>query len=690
LVPGATFSRICFADRVTVGSFQRGVSLLRRDRNCGGAVRCAALLFGLLLSFCWLAPTEAWGRAGGGGSYSGGGGGGGGGGYSGGGGGGGGDLLILLIELCIRYPKVGVPLLVLCCVGFVIYQVNFGGRARSRSPAYGRASPRRRERRVGHTEWVKKIQASDAAFDVADFRRDFEHAFVEIQQAWQNQDMKTVQHFVTDGIYEKFVVQFRAQQLQGYREKLEKIAVHDVRIAEWRPAGVFEVLTVQVGAAMVDYRVSPESGEWISGSRSVEHFEEYWSFIRRRNLQSADRQGSLLGGACPNCGTSIELNQFCRCSSCDAVLRSGTHDWVLSEITQASEWRAHQARDLRHAENYRNRHDSDFSLQHLEDRASVIFYRKAAAALTGSIDPLRKMATEEFCDAYQPGLSAASRKFDVDCAVGSVDCQGLIADAEQHYAVLEIRWSARPAEMGKGGKVSAFGHTALYYSWMVLMRLATARGKRETGFASTQCPSCGAPESDLKSDACDYCGEVMNTGLHDWVLVEFHRSRESSEATQWKRRLNDASRSVALASAAGTGAMQGAVSGDAAPEVSPVESLAWAVRVLAEDGVLDEAEREAIRQLASKNRISEEMVQQWVNQALQSELPPVQMPDKKAQQGWLGEVVEIALADNQVDDVERQMLKQLASSLGMSWYDVNLVIRKKQLHPPDATETTPV
>ena len=182
----------------------------------------------------------------------------------------------------------------------------------------------------------------------------------------------------------------------------------------------------------------------------------------------------------------------------------------------------------------------------------------------------------------------------------------------------------------------------------------------------------------------------MNTGLHDWVLVEFYRSRESSEATQWKRRLYDASRSVALTSAAETEAMQEAAPGDTAPEVSPVESLAWVVRVLAEDGVLDETEREAIRQLASKNRISEEMVQQWVNQALQSELPPVQMPDKKAQQGWLGEVVEIALADNQVDDVERQMLKQLASSLGMSWYDVNLVIRKKQLHPPDPTETTSV
>ncbi|MEE3369456.1 MAG: TIM44-like domain-containing protein [Planctomycetota bacterium] len=670
--------------------------MLRHDRISSGAVRGTALLFAFLLLFWLLAPTDAWGRAGGGGSYGGGGGSysGGGGGYSsGGGGGGGGELFMLLIELCIRYPKVGIPLLIVFIVCFVIYHAKHGalsGRPQGNIYSGSGVRRRRRVRHVNHRNWVAKIQASDAAFDAAEFRQNFEHAFLEIQQAWQNQDMTAVQHFVTDGIYEKFVVQFRTQQLQNYREKLEKIAVRNVRIAEWRPAGVFEVLTVEVDAEMADYRVSPENGEWISGQLGVESFVEYWSFIRRRNLQSGDRQGSLLGGECPNCGSSIELNQFSRCNSCDAVLRSGTYDWVLSEITQASEWRAHKERDDRQAGDYRKRYDPEFSLQHLEDRAAVIFYRKAAADLAGSPDPLRKMATGEFCDAYQAGLRAANRKFDVDCAVGSVDCQGLIADADRHYAVVEIRWSSHPVTMGDDGKMSAPGHATLCYSWMIMMRLATARGNQETGFASTQCPACGAPESDLNSDACDYCGEVMNTGLHDWVLVEFHRSREASEAKQWKRRLHEAARSVALAAAAETEQTRVPAPVDTDPEVSPVESLAWVIRVLAEDAVLDETEREAIRQLASKNRISEDLVQQWMNQAQQSELPPVQLPDKASRKAWLGEVVEVALADNQVDDAERQMLRQLATSLGMSWYDVNLVIRKKQFRQPGSADATPV
>ena len=669
--------------------------MLRHSDTNGGTGRFVVVAFALLLWGCLLVPTDAWGRAGGGGSYSsGGGGGGGGGGYSGGGGSGGGgaDLILLLIELCIRYPKVGIPVTIMCVVGYAIYYSKYGNKSPASSIASA-LSGRVHNGRVNaeeHARWVKEIQESDAAFDQAVFRKDFEHAFVEIQQAWQNQDMASVQHFVTDGIFEKFAVQFRAQQLQNYREKLEKIRVRKMQIAEWRSAGMFEVLTVEVAASMADYRVGPETGEWISGSRKVESFVEYWSFIRRRNLQSADRRGSLLNGDCPNCGSTIELNQFSRCTACDAVLRSGTYDWVLSEITQASEWRSHKSQPLVLAEQYRKNHDPEFSLQHLEDRAAVIFYRKVAAELAGSIDPLRKMATEDFCDTLRPELTGVNRDLDIDCAVGSVECLGLLAETERHYAVVEVRWNSRSAKMGEDRKLSKRGGLRMDFSWLVLMRGAAVSRNIETGLESTHCAACGAPESDLDSDACEYCGEVMNTGLHDWVLVEFHRSRTTSEAGEWKRRLQEQTQSLRWPLLTGkpdtTLPAPVFVQDGSASEMCPAEGLAWVIRVLAEDAELDDLERGAIRQLASKNRISEELVQQWIDESLQSEPPAVQKPEKASAQHWLSEVVGIALADNQIDDAERQMLKQLAVSLGMSWYDVNLVIRKKQFRQAGSTD----
>ena len=85
----------------------------------------------------------------------------------------------------------------------------------------------------------------------------------------------------------------------------------------------------------------------------------------------------------------------------------------------------------------------------------------------------------------------------------------------------------------------------------------------------------------------------------------------------------------------------------------------------------------------------------WVHEANGSLLNPVShlcadaTKGTEAARGWIGEVVGIALADGEVDDSERRMLKQLASSLGMSSYDVNLVIRKRQFQRTRSGKSSP-
>lgn len=597
----------------------------------------------------------------------------------------------MLIRLCIEAPMVGIPVTIVIVAWCIIHYSN----RKNTAPSTGSGHNKTGRGRVGtqqHLNWIEKIQELDPAFAPTVFRKEFEHAFVAIQQAWQNQEMTPVRHFVTDGIYEKFAVQFRTQQLQNYREKLEQISVDNVRIAEWRCEGMFEVLTIEVIASMIDSRVSLDTGRGISGSSSANSFVEYWSFIRQRHLLSSDRQGSLLSGTCPNCGSAVELNQFSRCAACDAILRSGTHDWVLSEITQASEWRSHRSQPSLQATHYRKHHDPEFSLQHIEDRAAVIFYRKVAAELAGTIAPLRKMATMAYCDAQRLSLTAVDRMIDIDCAVGSVECLGLLTESDQHFAVIEIRWASQMVDAGPDRKIAISGQRRLSYSLMILMRRATVRTNKETGFASTHCAACGAPETDLTSDACEYCGEVMNTGLHDWVLVDFHRSRSADKAAQWLGRLQKAalSESVKPPTAPDETVAQVLALGDETQSTCATECLLWVIRVLADHAALRVAERDVIRQLAKKNGISEELVQQWINNALQDQLPAAQPTDKASHQHWLNEVVDVALADHQLDHAERQLLQQLTTSLGMDSYDINLVIRKKQLRLTDSVAETSV
>ena len=146
-----------------------------------------------------------------------------------------------------------------------------------------------------------------------------------------------------------------------------------------------------------------------STNTTPESFVEIWSFIRRRGVKSTPSGRGLFEGNCPNCATALELNQVGACTSCKAVLRNGDYDWVLAEITQASVWRP---RTLDHAAptiaSYRATHDAGFTMQHIEDRASVIFWRKVLSDRESCIDPLKKIATAAFCTAYEVAIYAVA------------------------------------------------------------------------------------------------------------------------------------------------------------------------------------------------------------------------------------------------------------------------------------------
>ncbi len=40
--------------------------------------------------------------------------------------------------------------------------------------------------------------------------------------------------------------------------------------------------------------------------------------------------------------------------------------------------------------------------------------------------------------------------------------------------------------------------------------------------STTNCPNCGAPTEITSSGQCEYCGSVITTGEHDWVLTDIH------------------------------------------------------------------------------------------------------------------------------------------------------------------------
>ena len=633
--------------------------------------RCRQWLAILMVVFLGLSlATDAWARAGGGGGFSGGGGGGsfggGGGGfssssysgssYSGSGGGSGGPASPAAVVI-------GFACLIIMFFSMAV-QTYSGSSGRTGRPAPW--SPPGE-----HFKNLAKLYEVDSSFDWDSFQFRIEQAFLQVQDAWQKQELDPVLHYISDSIYERFSLQIAEQIRAGYRDHMPQIDVLTERmgLSSVQITDHFEIIDVSITCSAIDYRVSLKTKKPLGSTNTTpESFVEIWSFIRRRGVKSTPNGRGLFEGNCPNCATALELNQVGACTSCEAVLRNGDYDWVLAEITQASVWRP---RTLDHAAptiaSYRATHDAGFTMQHIEDRASVIFWRKVLADRESRIDPLRKMATAAFCNDYEVTLKDVAtmghREIWHDCAVGSVDCLGVICDGQADYTLLKIRWAGNKHRLLADGSLEDLHEWNRLNSLLVLTRNVGVRSDLNRIITSAHCPSCGAPESDITSHTCDFCNQVVNDGRFDWVLHHW-LPLHSELAVAWKAKLAD---SVTTGQPTST-----------QPNPSLTDALDWAVQAVVADKTISVEENLAVLGLAARQGISHQQAQSLVNQATQNKLTPPTPSSKKEGLAWLTIVTDVVVADGIVQDAEKEVLQSLGKHLEMSSYDINLLLAKSQ------------
>lgn len=622
---------------------------------------------GILFLTVLLAAADVFARAGGGGGYAGGGGGGGGGGFSGGGGGNGFAIYLVfrLIEFwivfCVNYPIIGIPL-TLVILAIVFYGVKTGAGG---AVVYHQASTIRQGRRlqdVGARERaVAHLKQRDTAFDPDILRQRITQAFTRVQTAWSNQNLDTVRAFVSDGIFERFSLQIQEQQERGVRNRMEQVSVLSVEIAQLTSDDFFDTLTVAIDASAIDYEEDLKTGKPRTPRGTPEAFREYWSFIRRPGTESL-RGNGLIEGNCPNCGAALNLNEAAVCTSCGALVRSGQYDWVLAEITQACEWRAEEPVEIPGVKELRSR-DPGFSVQHLEDRASVMFWRLMASLRKGKVNAIRKMAADSFCTELENDLKPdadGTRRYPVECAVGTVKTLAVVAAEPNDVALVEIRWSAGLVEQDAKGRLQQTAAAAVKTDVYVLARRHGTVTDVGRALSSAHCPGCGAPEHDGNSHACEYCGAVLNDGTSDWVL-QMRRPPYDPEIEQWRKEAQTGLQAAGASVAPGS-----------------LELAAWMVAVMLADQRIDDEERELLRQYGAKRNIPETRMAQLIRAVENGQMQSPEPRDRQQAGDWLEEMAAMAVADGFVDDREKRALKTLATRLGMTDVDIQQVLARKR------------
>ncbi|MEO6437014.1 MAG: TIM44-like domain-containing protein, partial [Tepidisphaeraceae bacterium] len=530
-----------------------------------------------------------------------------------------------------------------------------------------------------HAAMLARLQQADPGLHEAAFNARVTTAFHKIQSAWSAHDMRPVRAFVSDAVFERFSLQFDEQRALGHRNVTEDVRVDDVRLVHVDADRFFDTVSLRIEAWAKDHDVRLSDGARVGGSDHSGPFVEIWSFLRRRGTKTDPSKPGLIEGNCPNCGGGIEMNQNASCAHCGALLRSGEYDWVLAEITQECEWSpeggAHAVRGAREM----ILRDPGFNVQDLEDRTSVMFWRRAAAERTGNVKPLRKIAESDFADAMESALSAEAkagpRRYYGECAVGSVQTMGVIVGDEWDRALVEVRWSGSEflalSKQPPNQPARKTGQTTLTRTAFELSRRAGVKSDVTQAISSAHCPGCGAPERGGTSAACEHCGVTLNDGRHGWVLTAVRSVQEAREMLS-----SIASEAGMEASTDGDGDDAIDADGSHADAPSTAGVLAWMASMAAADRHVDAKEMQLLSRVAAKRKVPQSRVDALLAAAGRSELDLPTPQDAQQSKQWLTAMASAALVDGNLSRDEYNLLLHTGGRMGMGEYDVKMLLRK--------------
>ncbi len=611
-------------------------------------------------------------------------------------------IFLWLLRLCFECPLLGIPLMGLFI--FALYMLYKYTKNTAEETTIAYAAKKSANSVRPNKGAINALKQNDPDFDISAFSERVKKAFRNIQKAWSSRDLTSVEAFLSDGSYEQFSVQIDDYKRNHQIDYMDSLDVHNIELLNYSHSGNFEALDVKINAAAINFIKDDRTNEYIEGSKAKEEFSEVWTFVRKRGAKTRNKPG-LLESQCPNCGNPVQVGRLTKCNVCGSMLRSGEYDWVLTKITQTAEWCVSSpAYDIVGYELYRSI-DPEFTVQHIEDIATVMFWRKTIAERTNDYSYLRKVATNEYTD-KEYADAKLSRKFTIRTGLASVRLIGIGRTGNEDTAIVEMLWGGFHMVQRSGEKepkpLGGYSNKKQHY---ILIRKAGAATNNLNALNSAHCPNCGAPE-DGSENECQYCGTVLNSGEKEWVL-----SSVEPPVSSTVNRLKTIFKQQKPEDLKNTGASYENIANESVEEyennkqsqynnsgfgskvelpkpeppkltpeaeiitnkqmaskVSGKEMIRWAIAMMLADGVIEDAEMKFLRTLGKKYNM-ERNLQPLINE-IQNQLDPIayvrDTTSVSSPKELLVALLVMAMADGRVTKEENEMLKNFAYQNGFT------------------------
>ncbi|MBQ2592252.1 MAG: TIM44-like domain-containing protein [Candidatus Riflebacteria bacterium] len=497
------------------------------------------------------------------------------------------------------------------------------------------------------------ISSKDPAFNKDIFLERAKKAFVIVQKAWSDRDLSKAEAFLADGTYEQFQIQINRMKADHEIDLMKDINIKKALIVRLSSKAGYDSLSVQFTVSAINYRIDDRNNSFKDGSQIPEEFTEIWTFMRRTGSKTI--KNGLIEGYCPNCGAKVEGARISKCPSCSALLRSGQHDWILTGITQASEWRDASINNPTAYQSMINA-DNSLNISHLEDKLTVIFWRLVEANRLGNSEPIQKISTDEFAQSFSNSNYSIAFPKCRECALGSQEITGFITNRKDYdYLIGQLVWSG----------VSVSNNSEIYRkSMVVLRRKKGVTSDPEKSFCSTHCPNCGAKEpSDLSSNTCEYCGSVFNDDSKDWMLCDIVIDFFNNKAIEY---MTDARTSAQRIDKQKESTPTSRVAYNAFDYYSGNDLLSITVAMMLADSVIDNREMNIIQNIRKARNVSNNELKQIIERLQKTSDPVKFVLDTtaiKLDENLIRLLISIAAADGNIDDTEVEMLNKISAKM---------------------------
>ena len=175
---------------------------------------------------------------------------------------------------------------------------------------------------------MNELMKLDPTFTESSFKTKVDNIFVMLHMSLMTDNMKRVDHFISDSVYKKFNDKLAILNNNNERQMFDELNVKSTEIINVEIKDDKFLIEVKLIAKYLDYIVDKDTLNFKRGNNSTRVEKE--NVLLFENVRGTKNQGIVR--FCPNCGHPMDVNKTGFCEYCHSTYNQEDYDWVLTSI----------------------------------------------------------------------------------------------------------------------------------------------------------------------------------------------------------------------------------------------------------------------------------------------------------------------------------------------------------------------